>query len=425
MPSNPNKRLLLFAYFYPPLGGPAVQRPCKTVKYLTQLGWEVDVITIKEIVYHSTDDSLLSECAHKKIFRTASLDPMYFLNKVQKLFNLNAERLYFKTSTRGKSLVKRLFLIDEKIGWLPFAYQAGMHAILSNRYRAVMVTCNPFSSALAAKYIAKKANLPLILDYRDHWTLNNNIDQPCGTVFKIVQSLERHLLNSAALILTATSVMKQDLVTKFGQHLSNTIIPFFNGWDEADFIGKSRGRIPDGIIRIAYLGTLYGDKPLKYFFEALKQGHFDNSATDFEFQMVGNFYSDTLSEVEASGITDHIALIGQQQHAKAIRIMLESDILLLVIGDEMNKWVLTGKLFEYLRCQKPILTLAPKECEAADILRSCGHTAICDIRNTEEIKQNLFALFDRVKTGVFNYKIPYEYERSKQVEMLSERISCL
>jgi len=51
------KRLLLFAYFYPPLGGPAVQRPLKMIKYLAEMNWKVEVITVKDIVYHSRDET--------------------------------------------------------------------------------------------------------------------------------------------------------------------------------------------------------------------------------------------------------------------------------------------------------------------------------------------------------------------------------
>jgi len=425
MPDTTKKRLLLFAYFYPPLGGPAVQRPCKTVKYLTQLGWEVDVITIREIVYHSTDASLLSECTHQRIFRTASLDPMFVLDKLKKIFRFNVEELYFNTTASGKSLIKKLFPIDEKIGWLPFAYHAGKQAILTHRYQAVMVTCGPFSSAPAAYFIAKKVKLPLILDYRDHWTLNNSIDQPQRRIFRIIQNLEKHLLNSAALVLTATGRMKQDLAAKFGKHLTDKIMPFFNGWDEADFAGKLSNRIPGGSTKIAYLGTLYEGRTLKYFLQALKELSRDCSIPEFEFQLVGNFTSASITEVEASGIADKISLIEQQNHARAIQIMLEADVLLLVVGDEKHKWVLTGKLFEYLRCQKPILALAPKQSEAADILRSCGHTEICDINNPDEIKQNLLALFSISKSGIYDYKIPYEYERSSQVKKLADRIVCL
>lgn len=425
MAVNPIKKLLLFAYFYPPLGGPAVQRPCKTAKYLTQLGWEVDVVTIRDIVYHSNDDSLLSECTHKRIFRTVSIDPLYLMSMFKKLFRFNAHKLYLNASSSGKSFIKRLFPIDEKIGWLPFAYQAGKEAVLTNRYKAVMVTCSPFSAILPAYLIARKARLPLIIDYRDHWTLSSYTVNPQGFLNKLHQKLERYLLNYASLILTATNTMKQDLAAHLGKQLSDKIIPFYNGWDEADFLGMESSRIPDNIIRIAYLGTLYSGRTLEFFFKALKQMKDNDSFNNFEFWLVGNFCQDSLLEIENSGIKDKVVMMSQKIHSAAIQIMLESDILLLIIGDEKNKWMLTGKLFEYLRCQKPILAFTYEQSEAADILRSCGHQAICDINDTDDIKENLIRLVKTLKEGTFSFKIPIEYERSNQVTILSERITCL
>jgi len=425
MPDSKVRRLLLFAYFYPPLGGPAVQRPCKTVKYLSEFGWETDVITTGGIVYHSTDETLLDECRHHRAIRTASLDPMYLLERLKKLLRIDTGRLYFGTGSARKSLIKKLFPIDDKIGWLPFALKAGRQALLTNRYHAVMVTCGPFSSALTARRIARKGKLPLILDYRDHWTLNNTTDQPSGFAFRCLQKLEQRLLRDADLVLTATDFMKQDLLRRFGAELEPKILPYYNGWDEADFRNMHRQRQADGKLRISYLGTLYGDRSLSFFLGALQQFGTEHPPADFELQMVGNFYPETHQEVESCGLKDKVTFIPQQSHASAIQMMLDSDILLLVIGDAKNKWILTGKLFEYLRSQRPILALTAPDSEAAGILRSCGQNAICPIDDIPAIKDCLANLQDGIAKGNTLYKIPEQYERSLQVKNLLDAITGL
>jgi glycosyltransferase involved in cell wall biosynthesis len=425
MPEKKAGSLLLFAYFYPPLGGPAVQRPCKTVKYLSDLGWEVDVITTAGIVYHSSDETLLKECHHRKVIRTFSLDPMFLLGRLRKLLRLNTDKLYFGTRSTHKGLIKNLFPIDDKIGWCPFALKAGRQALLTNRYEVVMVTSGPFSSALAARKVAKAGKIPFIIDYRDHWTLNNTTDQPKGVLFRVLQLLESNILRSADLILTATSHMKQDLADRFGQSLEEKILPYYNGWDEADFAGRQRQRQPDGKIVISYIGTLYGDRPLSFFLKALHQVTSEKPELNVELRMIGNFYPETHQQAEQSGIAEKVVFIKQQTHSDAIQMMLDSDILLLVIGDEKNKWILTGKLFEYLRCQRPILALASSDSEAAQILNSCNQNAICSIDDTTSIKACLLHLFDLYKTGLPEYSIPDEYERSRQVRNLNAALARL
>ncbi|MBU0558553.1 MAG: hypothetical protein KJ799_03235 [Bacteroidetes bacterium] len=44
------KKVLLLTYYFPPEGGPAVQRPLKFAKYLPQFGYEFIVLTSRHPV---------------------------------------------------------------------------------------------------------------------------------------------------------------------------------------------------------------------------------------------------------------------------------------------------------------------------------------------------------------------------------------
>lgn len=419
------KRLLLLAYFYPPLGGPAVQRPCKTVKYLTKLGWTVDVITVKGIVYHSTDESLVSECTHDKLIRTHSLDPMYVLNCLKRFLKINTSKLYLKTNSIRKSRLKKLFPIDDKIGWIPFAVRAGINLLRTAPYSAVMVTCGPFSSALAGKYLAKIAKLPFVIDYRDLWTLNNVNPQPQGAMFTWIQSLERKCLSAAGLVVSAGDMLSQMQTDKFGEFLKAKLLTVYNGWDEADFEEIKPSPSSNKKITIAYTGTLFGDRPIAYFLKALSNIRIDNPEQDFELLMVGNFYPETHEEIAQSDVTDKVRIIPQQSHSDAIRIMLQADILLLVIGKAKYDWVVTGKLFEYIRCQKPIMALASPTSEAVHILSQCGQETVCEIDDTFSIQNKLTELFTNVHSRDSNFTIPIHYERSAQVSKLDAALTDL
>ena len=58
---NGHRRVLILAYYFPPLGMGGVQRAVKFVKYLPQFGWTPEVITVKPVRYHACDESLLSD----------------------------------------------------------------------------------------------------------------------------------------------------------------------------------------------------------------------------------------------------------------------------------------------------------------------------------------------------------------------------
>jgi hypothetical protein len=142
-------------------------------------------------------------------------------------------------------------------------------------------------------------------------------------------------------------------------------------------------------------------------------------------QLIGNFNQETLTEIDQSGIKAKVMLINQLSHQAALLTMSCSDILLLVIGDDKLKWVLTGKLFEYLRCQKPIIALIPPLGEAARILKECGHDGVCDIHNQSDISITLERIIKQIKTDSFTFSIPYQYERSRQVKNLADRLLTL
>ena len=53
--------------------------------------------------------------------------------------------------------------------------------------------------------------------------------------------------------------------------------------------------------------------------------------------------------------------------------MNSSDLLLLAIPEaKNNEGILTGKLFEYLATNKPIVCIGPPQGDAAEILRACS-----------------------------------------------------
>ena len=137
-----NKSILLIAYFFPPLGGPAVQRPVKFINYAKQLGWDIDVLTIKTVLFHSYDEGLLKECNCREIFRTNSWDAMSLVHKAVR--NTKAkEKIYFGTKSKIKKLVRGLFLIDDKMGWMPFALWQGYKEIKRNQLP--LFICNYWS----------------------------------------------------------------------------------------------------------------------------------------------------------------------------------------------------------------------------------------------------------------------------------------
>ncbi len=418
-----HNEMLVCSYFYPPLGGPAVQRSCKTIKYLSKLGWDCDVLTVKSIFYHSQDLTLLNECSERQVFKANSFDPMAVTKSI-KADNPDNNSFYFRIPEGFKVAIKKLFPIDDKIGWLIPAVLKGIREAKRNNYRFIFTTMGPYTAGLIGYYISKSCNIPLIVDYRDHWTINP-YDDNISLLKPLSVHWEKKILNHSKLVTVIGNVMKEQLCDRFGSNLSSKIHVLYNGFDESDFTDykRSPSKLP---IVISYIGNFYRNRTPKFFVEAIKELRdegFDFSNISFRF--VGNYFREARECLEDSKVADILEIVPQVTHEEVIKKYEETSGLLLFIANENGKGVITGKLFEYLRSGIPILAMIPQEGEAAQILRSTGNNLICSIDDVDVIKNLFKKLVLRIQAEVFSPKLDSKYSREEQTKLLNQRLNTL
>ncbi len=276
-----------------------------------------------------------------------------------------------------------------------------------------MATMGPYTSGIAAYKLAKKNKLPLIIDYRDHWTLN-----PYITFFSKFHKMysrkwENKILHSASVITVVSKTMKEDIIREFGEELRSRIKVIYNGWDTEDFsnfvIRKNEKLV------IKYIGNFYGYRTPKYFIEALELLHSNNQLPDNIFiEFTGNYYAETIDYIANSKVAHLINVNSQIEHKEAIKSLMNCDALLLFIASHKGKGVLTGKLFEYLRSGKEILAMIPPDGEAAEVLRQNKHELICEMEDVKMIAKNFLMLVGVVKKKSNDRKIQLEFSRENQ-----------
>lgn len=416
-------KLLLFAYFYPPLGGPAVQRPLKLVKYLNKFGWETDVISVKDIVYHSRDESFLDEDKARSVYRTKSRDAMASLKKATNNSSEISNKIYFKTPEFLKRVVRDSFFIDDKIGWLPFALKAGRELCRSNKYDAVMATIGPYTSGIAAYKISKEFNLPFIIDYRDHWNiwLFKSYLTPLHRLHALMW--ERKILNQATIVSVVGRIIGEELAARFGDKLATKMQVMYNGWDEADYtksvVNQSREKI-----QIRYVGNFYSTYSPEYFIKAMEELYRTGDLPeDIEFTFVGNYYREVRDMLLKVPFHKQMKIISQVEHPVAIEYVTSSDGMLLFIAPFGSKGVICGKLFEYLRGGKEILSMLSLDGEAAEILKKSGYDLVTAFDDINSIKQNFLKFYRRIKAKKLDVKpVDAIYNRENQTKLFVQRL---
>lgn len=413
-------RILYISYFYPPLGGPAALRNTAVVKYLRQSGWELDVLTVRDPEYSYHDESL--EDMASGVTRVSSLDPMSILKKLRPTRSKQAGALYRNTPEKLKLMLRRIFPLDDKSPWLPFLIRAGRKLTAKHEYDLIYVSCGPFSSALAARKLSKEYGIPYVYDVRDYWTLLSDYRLQ-GWSQRLSRLWETRILSDAALVVTATDGIREDQAAAFGNTLLSKSLTVFNGWDEDDFAGLKASE-PEEFI-LSYYGNIYARRSLKAFYRAVSVLKAERTLPPkTRIRLYGTFNREVLKEIADSGIADLIDVNEQLPHREAIRSMLNSSVLLLVINSSSPRGTLSSKVFEYIRTRKPILAMVPAHKEAAKLLRSCNHDYLCAMESVDSIAQTIRRMIS--ERGIKkDYLCPPELSRKEQIAKLEAGLRAL
>ena len=370
-------RILVVTYYWPPAGGPGVQRWLKTSKALSALGHDVEVLTVspEKATYPLLDASLEAETEGLRVHRTSARD---WFGAYQKLTRRKEVPFSGFANQAGRpGPLQRLsrfvrgnfFLPDPRRGWNGFALSKARQLHAKLPFDTVITTGPPHSTHLIGRSLKRQQGITWWADFRDPWTDIYYYDQfyPTSLARAHDASLERSVLTEADRVVTVS----KDLVRLFEEKVPGVrtrchVLP--NGYDPADF---SVGLEPNNdIFTLTYTGTLTLDYPVSLVEAALEQVL--SSGTSLRLRLVGRPANEFVATMEAlQKRYTHFQLenLGYRPHAESVHYLQTADALMLLIPDlPNNKGILTGKIFEYLGSGRPIWGFGPTDGDAQDIL---------------------------------------------------------
>jgi glycosyltransferase involved in cell wall biosynthesis len=204
-----------------------------------------------------------------------------------------------------------------------------------------------------------------------------------------------------------------------------TVVSISNGCDFDDFGGLDYR--PGERFRITHTGSFFGKRDPRPFLTAL-----DESGLDVRARFLGDFRSADREWAEERGLGDRLELIPYAPRQASLELQRDSEALLLLIPDAggRGKGVLSGKVFEYLAAERPILALVPPDGAAADLIRETGAGVVAPPDDVEAIKAALAELHARFGNGgLAAIEIPeatrYRLSRRARAEELAELLRSL
>lgn len=407
-------KVLIATYYWPPSGGAGVQRWLKFSKYLPEFGWEPVILTVdpEYAAYPVLDKTLGNSLPENiEVHRTRATDWFRIYGADKSKIPAAGFANSKDTTLKGKILRflrGNFFIPDPRRGWNRFAFRKASDLIKKGNISTLVTTSPPHSTQILGLKIKRKyPQIRWICDLRDPWTDIYYYDQFYPTFFskKIDAFYEKRVLREADRIITVGPSLKTSFSLKT-EGITDKIEVITNGYDELDFISITATN-PTKFV-ITYVGTLSDQYPLGGFLEALSAIKRNNK--DFLLRFVGKIPKNIMESIMLKIPEDSVEFNPYTNHDDAIRIMTNSSILLLVIPDHVNnKNIITGKIFEYIASERPILCLGPENGDAAAILRQNGNGECFSYEDTENIESFINKVISnqmRVKprTGEFSHR---------------------
>lgn len=408
------KKILIITYYWPPAGGPGVQRWLKFAKYLPEFGWKPIIYTPENPSYPLLDETLMKDVPENiEIVRTKIWEPYQLaekLNKSNKKFKAGQFDVGKNQSWKSKLSIwirGNFFIPDARVFWVNPSVKFLEKYLKENNIGTVVTSGPPHSLHLIGLGLKNKMpELKWIADFRDPWTEISYYKH-----LKLTKSSDKkhHQLESAVFknadITLATSYTDAENFRKAGANA----VCITNGFDESDSGKKAEGQNSEKAnskirqaFTISYIGVLEQLRNPENLWKALDELIRENAefAADFKLKFVGRIDDKILQSIENSSLKNHILNLGYLAHGKAVEEMQHSDMLLITnFPNESSRGIIPGKIFEYLASGKQILSFGPDKADVAKILEETQAGKHFGYQDTEMVKKFILEKFNLWKNG--------------------------
>ncbi len=399
-----NNKVLIITYYFPPAGGPGVQRWLKFVKYLPDFGIQPIVYIPENPTYPIIDENLVSEISQKaivlkhKIFEPYQIASFFSSTKTKKISSgiiPNQKKQTFLEKTllwiRGN-----LFIPDARIFWVKPSVRFLEKYISEHDIKTIITTGPPHSLHLIGMELKQKLNLNWIADFRDPWTTIGY--QKALKLSTFAQNkhkkLEHKVLNLADTILVTSKTTKQEF-----QVLTNKPIEVItNGFDEENV----KKQILDSKFSLAHIGSLLSDRNPKILWKSLSE--LINEIPDFEknleIKLIGKVSQEVLDTIFDFKLNSFVTNLGYIPHSEAIAQQRKSQVLLLIeIDSNETKSIIPGKLYEYMVSERPIIAIGPKDSDFQEIITTTNSGVFFDYSEKDKLKTVILNFYNDFLKG--------------------------
>lgn len=376
----------MVAYHFPPLAGSSgIQRTLRFAQHLPKFGWRPIVLSADPRAYERTSDDLMNQIpADAHVCRAFALDTARHLSLAGRYLGFMARP-------------------DRWVSWKFDAVRQGLRLI--DRYRpAAIWSTYPIATAhLIGDELRQRTGLPWLADFRDPMAQPGYPADPL--TYKQYVAIEGNALANARFSVFTTSGAAGTYRERYPAAAGRVQV-IENGYDEEAFSAVERTlmhtSLHRGRLTLLHSGIVYPqERDPSALFAALgrlkRAGRIGASTLCLRFRAA--VHDDLLRRLASENdITDVVEVQPAIPYENALEEMCRADGLLVLQAGDCNDQI-PGKVYEYLRANRPILCLADPNGDTHRLIVAAGVSSTADLSSSEEIEVALLRFLGMLLRG--------------------------
>ena len=394
-------KVLLITYYWPPAGGSGVQRWLKFIKYFSCFGIDPIVYTVENPSYAIEDESLMSEVpADLQVIREPIWEPNNILSKLktneakQSAGFLNPDPSFLQRQMHY--IRANYFIPDARKYWIKPSVRKLTTFLKENPVDVIISTGPPHSVHMIGYELKKLLGIKWLADFRDPWTnidYFHNLPLTKGARKKH-HELEDEVLKEADAILVVGKTMREEFIDR-----NQNVYVVSNGFD--DRVDDDEV-IMDRKFSISHIGMMNADRNPKIFWQALRELIDENEdfSRDLSVKLIGKCDEEVYQTVNDFALNNYVNFVAYVAHKDVLKFQRSSQLLLLAVNNvPSSRSVITGKVFEYLQSNRPIIGIGPVDGDLDVILNESEAGHMVDFDDLVSMKKILKSYYEQFKSG--------------------------
>lgn len=396
-------KVLIITYYWPKAGGSGVQRWLKFAKYLQDFDIEPIIYTADNANYEVVDKSLLDETPKGiTVLKQPIFEPNNFIkNKKVATAKVSSEPSFIQKTMQY--IRGNYFIPDARKFWVKPSIKYLKNYLENNKVDVVITTGPPHSMHLIGMKLKQEVGVKWIADFRDPMSnlfYNKELLLTKKSKNKL-QQLEKKILTTADKVITVSNYIAQEF-----EKNGIKVAVISNGYDD-EVIERSPNEKQslsevESKFSLSHIGLLPAQSNPTILWKVLQELVVENKlfAKDLEINLVGNVSEKVLENIGNFGLKKYVKCNEYVSHSKAIELQKQTQVLLLLIPQvDGAEGIITGKLFEYITSNRPILAIAPSNGDASKIISTTKTGVVIDFNDEIQLKVAILEFYKKYKNG--------------------------